>query len=71
MLNASGMQLIFLPKSPKINRHVWKLLKVAVCVQGGGGEGQLSPSKLETTSHGEGKVQKPSRLVEWLQEDEG
>lgn len=57
MLHASGMQLIFLPKSPKINRRVWQLLKVALCVQGGGGEGQLSPPKLETTSRGEEKVQ--------------
>lgn len=56
MLNTPGMQLIFLPKSPKVNRRVWQLLKVAVCVQGGGGEGQLRPPKLETTSHGEGKV---------------
>lgn len=55
MLNASGMQLIFLPKSPKINRRVWKLLNVAECVQGGAGEGQLSLSKLETISRGEGR----------------
>lgn len=57
MLNASGMQLIFLPKSPETNRRVWKLLKVVLCVQGGGRDEQLSPPKLETTSHGEGKVQ--------------
>lgn len=55
MQYAFGMQLIFLPKSPKINRRVWKLLNVAVCVQGGGGDGQLSPSKLETASCGEGR----------------
>jgi len=49
MLNASGMQLIFLPKPQKIIRRVWMLLNVIACVRGGGGEGWLSPSKLETT----------------------
>lgn len=69
MLNASGMQLIFLPKSPKINRRVWKLLNTAVCVQGGGGEGQLSPPELETWGR---KVQNHRwelELTKWLQED--
>lgn len=37
VLNASGMQLILLPKSQKINRRVWMLLNYTVCVRGGGG----------------------------------
>lgn len=59
MLDASGMQLIFLPKSQKINRHVWMLLNMTVYVRGGDGRDGSVPQSWKQPNLGK-KGAKPS-----------
>lgn len=62
MLNAFGMQLIFLPESQKINRHVGMLLNMAVDVWGVVGRDVLVPRSWKPTSVGKKGARRSVRI---------